>query len=153
MNFPYQINSFSGGPVKDALERLYSPVTPETTAAQAGVKSIARCQLELWGYANRRARAALAFPGELAQCRTPQSIMAAYASYWAEAFNDGADAAHRISQTLAAPAAQAAAPSARPDAGRPRQVSRAVKRAEAPAPAAGMNGVVHPLRSRVGASA
>ena len=98
MNFPFKNNSFQSYPARGYLEGLYNARAIGPTPLDAGLKSFARAQLELWALANRRARANLALPAQLAACRTPQDAVAAYADFWQSAFVDCAESTRRITQ-------------------------------------------------------
>ena len=106
MNFQFSDNGLAYGQLNEIMERYYAPAGDDATAVQAAWKNMARCQLEIWALANRRARAALVFPTQAAACPTPMAAMAAYAEFWQTAFAECADATHRMTELLAAPKSQ-----------------------------------------------
>lgn len=102
MNFYIDNNGFAYEQLNELAERYYSPPVRESAEAmQEGFKTIARCQLEMWALANRRARATLALPSKLAACRTPAAMMEAYFDFWRSGFMECADATHRVNEMLA----------------------------------------------------
>lgn len=112
MNYFSNFNSLSSSPMGRMMERVYDPSHNEVSGSmQDGLKSIARCQLEAWGLANRRARASLGLLGQMASCRAPQDVVSVYADYWRTAFLDYADTTNRMSTYLGgkAPATETAA--------------------------------------------
>lgn len=102
MNFYINNNAFAPDALKRIAEQYYSPTAPEATdVAQTGARAMARCQLEMWALTTRRTRAALAFPAQLAACRTPDDFMSAYIDFWRTAFTESADTTRRVSDLLA----------------------------------------------------
>ncbi len=106
MNFQFGNNGLSFGQLNEMMERYYAPAGDETSAAQAAWKNVARCQLELWALANRRARATLALPTTLAASPSPMGLMAVYADFWQTAFKECADTTHRMTELLTEPKSQ-----------------------------------------------
>lgn len=76
----------------DALGQVYDPF----------VKGMARTQLEVLGFFNRRAQAYMQIPARLAQCRTPQDVANAQVQFWRAAYEDYTDSAGRVANALAA---------------------------------------------------
>ncbi len=102
MHFYFNNNDLAQYQLKRFAEQYYSPTMINGgNAVRSGVETIAHCQMEIWGLANRRARAVLAFPSELASCTTPNSFVSAYANFWKTAFAEYADTTHRVSKSLA----------------------------------------------------
>lgn len=100
MNFQFNSNGLSFGQLTEMMEQYYAPVSDDANAAQAAWKNFARCQLELWALANRRARATLALPTTLAASPSPMGLMAVYADYWRAAFDECADTTHRMAELM-----------------------------------------------------
>lgn len=63
-------------------------------------KGVARTQIEMLGFFNRRAQAYMQMPGRLAYCRTPQDLLTAQAEFWRSAYEDYVESATRVSRTL-----------------------------------------------------
>ena len=102
MNFYFNNNELTPDGLKKIAEQYYSPATTDNgDALQASGKTMARCQLELWALTTRRTRAAMAFPAQLAACRTPDAFMGAYVDFWRTAFTECADTTHRVSELFA----------------------------------------------------
>ncbi|KUO66561.1 MAG: hypothetical protein APF80_01305 [Alphaproteobacteria bacterium BRH_c36] len=102
MNFFIINNALAPDSLKRIAEQYYSPAASDAKdTAQTGPKAMARCQLELWALTTRRTRAALAFPAQLAACRTPDSFMNAYIDFWRTAFTECADTTRRVGELLA----------------------------------------------------
>ncbi len=106
MNFQFGNNGLSFGQLSEMMQQYYAPAGEDANAAQTAWKNIARCQLEIWALANRRARATLALPSTLAASPSPMGLMAAYADYWQTAFAECADTTHRVSELLTEQKAQ-----------------------------------------------
>ncbi len=53
-----------------------------TTQAMAPLKAAARCQLEMYGLANRRVQAYMQVPTRLALCRSPQDVLNEQMVFW-----------------------------------------------------------------------
>ncbi len=103
MNYFSNFNALSSSPMGRLMEQVYSsPQEEASSSMQAGLKSIARCQLEVWGLASRQTRASLGLFTQLATCGTPQDAMKAYADYWQSVFLDSADTTHRLAAQLGA---------------------------------------------------
>jgi len=111
MNFFFNNNDL-GSDRMNRLADLYStaPQASGSDPAATFAKAMARSQLEIWALANRRARAALAFPSQLAASRTPDAFVGAYVDFWKTAFTECADTTHRIGGLFSAPVEQNAVP-------------------------------------------
>jgi hypothetical protein len=81
------------------------------------LKSMARVQLEVTGFASRRAQAYLEIPSRLQQCRTPQDLFNEQARFWQTAFEQYAEASRRVTEawqaSLGAAASQPVSATAR----------------------------------------
>jgi hypothetical protein len=60
------------------------------------VKALARCQLEVMGFVNRRAQAQMELPQRLSRCRTPQDFMAEQVNFWHTAWEQYSESTQRI---------------------------------------------------------
>lgn len=83
----------------EALGQAYDPL----------FKGLARTQLEMLGFANRRAQAYMQLPQKAAQCRTPQDLMGMQAQFWRSAYEDYAESFGRVTRALASCAPNVAA--------------------------------------------
>lgn len=100
MNFQFKNNSLEYCALHDALDRYYAPMFGETETDKSDWKAPVRAQLEMWGLASRRARATLELSGQLATCRSPAGVIAAYTNYWQGAFHDCAESTRRIAEAV-----------------------------------------------------
>jgi hypothetical protein len=66
------------------------------------LKSIARTQLEVMGFLNRRAQAYMEAPARLQQCRTPQDFMNLQVGFWRSAYQDYSESLGRVTHALSA---------------------------------------------------
>jgi hypothetical protein len=64
------------------------------------MKGMARWQLEVFGLANRRARAYAELPARLTQCRTPQDLANESAAFWQSAVDQYRDSAARLTDAI-----------------------------------------------------
>lgn len=99
MNFYLDNKDLAQKGLKQFAEEVFSS-DAGAHAPQAGIKAAARCQLEMWALASRRARAAMALPSQLAACKTPNEMLGAYVNFWQAALTESADTTKRISETL-----------------------------------------------------
>jgi len=76
----------------DAFGHAYDPL----------LKGVARTQLEMLGFFNRRAQAYMQIPARVAQCRTPQDLVNAQVEFWRAAYQDYTESAGRVTNALAA---------------------------------------------------
>ena len=95
INNPFQF--YFGG--LEALGQAYDPF----------VKGIARTQLEMFGFFNRRAQAYMQMPTRVAQCRTPQDLTNLQTQFWRSAYEDYSQSVGRVTSALAACAPNLAA--------------------------------------------
>jgi len=65
-------------------------------SAFAPAKTLARAQLEVLGFVNRRAQAYLEIPSRLSQCRTPQDLINEQSRFWNATFQEYAEASRRV---------------------------------------------------------
>jgi len=65
------------------------------------LKGVARTQLEMLGFFNRRAQAYMQVPARLAYCRTPQDLLYAQMQFWRSAYEDYTESAGRMTRALA----------------------------------------------------
>ncbi len=65
----------------------------------APFKAAARCQLELFGLANRRTQAYLQIPSRLAQCRSPHDVLNEQMAFWRTAAEQYGDTYRKIFDT------------------------------------------------------
>jgi hypothetical protein len=80
-------------PISEAVATPGFDLNAATSQAAAPLKAIARCQLEVLGFVNRRAQAYMQVPARLAQCRTPQDVLDEQIAFWrtaGEQYNEGA---------------------------------------------------------------
>jgi hypothetical protein len=66
------------------------------------VKGMARAQLEMMGFFNRRAQATMHFPTRLANCRSAQDVAGAQLQYWRSAMDDYVESATRAGRAFSA---------------------------------------------------
>ena len=66
------------------------------------LKGLARTQLEVLGFANRRAQAYMQIPARAAQCRTPQDLFNLQTQFWRAAYEDYTESVGRVTNALAA---------------------------------------------------
>ena len=64
------------------------------------IKGMARAQLEMMGFFNRRAQATMHFPTRLANCRTAQDVAGAQLQYWRSAMDDYVESATRAGRAF-----------------------------------------------------
>jgi len=67
-------------------------------------KTLAQCQLELWGLTSRRLQACLALPGTLSRCKTSLDAVHAQAKFYETALLQGAESARRMADCVNAAA-------------------------------------------------
>ena len=86
-------------------------IRPEAVMAQmsTATKSAARVQLEVMGFAVRRAQAYMQVPAQLSRCRTPQDFANEQMNFWRTAMEQYIGSSHRIMEawTSAVPAMSA----------------------------------------------
>ncbi len=76
----------------DAFGHAYDPL----------LKGVARTQLEMLGFLNRRAQAYMQIPARVAQCRTPQDLINAQVQFWQAAYQDYTESTGRVTNAMAA---------------------------------------------------
>lgn len=65
----------------------------------APLKAAARCQLEVFGLANRRSQAYLQIPARLAQCRSPHDVLNEQMAFWRTAAEQYGETSRKIFDT------------------------------------------------------
>ncbi|MFA5898736.1 MAG: phasin family protein [Hyphomicrobium sp.] len=97
-------NSHTNGksPTHGAFQFAFGGLEAFGQAYDPFLKGIARTQLELYGFWNRRAQAYMQIPARLAQCRTPQDIANVQTQFWRSAYEDYTDSTGRVANALAA---------------------------------------------------
>lgn len=97
-------NSHANGksPTHGAFQFAFGGLEALGQAYDPFFKGLARTQLELFGFWNRRAQAYMQMPTRLAQCRTPQDLVNAQTQFWRAAYEDYTDSAGRVTNALAA---------------------------------------------------
>lgn len=61
---------FGFGPMQGAAQAYFGKVNGANVELGQSFRGLARCQLEMWGLASRRAQAYLELPGRMSRCRT-----------------------------------------------------------------------------------
>lgn len=104
-------NSLANGksPAHSAFQFLFGGLDALSQAYDPLLKGVARTQLEMLGFYNRRAQAYMQIPARIAQCRTPQDVLNAQAQFWRSAYEDYTDSVGRVTNALAACAPNLAA--------------------------------------------
>jgi len=97
-------NSHANGksPAHSAFQFYFSGLEVFGQAYDPFLKGIARTQLEMLGFVNRRAQAYMQIPARVAQCRTPQDLLNAQAHFWRSAYEDYSESVGRVTSALAA---------------------------------------------------
>lgn len=88
-------------PVHSTFQMYFSGLEAFGQAYDPFLKGIARTQLELMGYLNRRTQACLEAPARLSQCRTPQDVMSLQAGFWRAAYQDYSESVGRVTNAMA----------------------------------------------------
>ena len=96
-------NSHANGksPAHSAYQMYFGGLESLGQAYDPFLKSIARTQLEMMGFLNRRAQAYMQIPARVAQCRTPQDLVAAQTQFWRSAYEDYTESVARVTNSLA----------------------------------------------------
>jgi hypothetical protein len=97
-------NSHANGksPVHNAFQMFFGGLESFGQAYDPFLKGLARTQLEMLGFANRRAQAYMQIPANAAQCRTPQDLINLQAQFWRAAYEDYTESVGRVTNALAA---------------------------------------------------
>jgi Phasin protein len=97
-------NSHANGksPAHSAFQMYFGGLEAFGQTFDPFLKGLARTQLELLGFANRRAQAYMQIPARAAQCRTPQDLIAAQTQFWRAAYEDYTESVGRVTHALAA---------------------------------------------------
>jgi hypothetical protein len=88
-------------PVQGAFQAYFTGLEAVGQAYDPFLKGIARTQLEMMGFFNRRAQAYMQLPARAAQCRTPQDFFTASTQFWRAAYEDYAESAGRMTNAMA----------------------------------------------------
>ena len=83
-------NSHANGksPAHNAFQMFFGGLESFGQAYDPFFKGLARTQLEVLGFANRRAQAYMQIPASAAQCRTPQDLFNLQTQFWRAAYED-----------------------------------------------------------------
>lgn len=97
-------NSHANGksPAHSAFQMYFGGLEAIGQAYDPFLKGLARTQLEMLGFFNRRAQAYMQIPARAAQCRTPQDLMNVQAQFWRSAYEDYTESVGRVTNALAA---------------------------------------------------
>jgi len=88
-------------PAHSAFQMYFGGLEALGQAYDPFLKGVARTQLEMLGFFNRRAQAYMQVPARLAYCRTPQDLLNAQMQFWQSAYQDYAESAGRVTRALA----------------------------------------------------
>lgn len=104
-------NSHANGksPQHSAFQFYFGGLEAFGQAYDPFLKGLARTQLEMLGFFNRRAQAYMQFPASVAQCRTPQDLANAQSQFWRSAYEDYTQSVGRVTSALASCAPNLAA--------------------------------------------
>lgn len=97
------------GPLGNLSQAYFCNLDMLVKGYEPALKGVGRWNLELLGFAARRAQAWVEIPARLTRCKTPFDILAEQAKFWQTAVADYADGSHRM---VAAWTACAAVPKA-----------------------------------------
>lgn len=84
------------GPFQGMVETYFAGLDSSARSLEPFYKGVARWQLEAIGLASRRAQAYMEIPSRLAQCRTPQDVLAEQARFWQNAFEHYSESSRRL---------------------------------------------------------
>lgn len=84
------------GPCQNMLNAYFGGLDTAAQGLEPAVKSVARANLEVIGFWNRRAQAWLEIPGQLSRCRTPQDLFTAQTQFWQTAFSQYQDSTRKV---------------------------------------------------------
>lgn len=104
-------NSHANGksPAHSAFQFYFGGLEALGQAYDPFMKGVARTQLEMLGFFNRRMQAYMQVPAHVAQCRTPQDLVNAQAQFWRSAYEDYTQSVGRVTSALASCAPNLAA--------------------------------------------
>jgi hypothetical protein len=88
-------------PIRNVFQTYFSGLEALGQAYDPFMKGLARTQLEVLGFANRRAQAYMQIPARAAQCRTPQDVFSAQMQFWQTAMSDYQESVGRVTNALA----------------------------------------------------
>ncbi|MEW5963144.1 MAG: phasin family protein [Pseudomonadota bacterium] len=89
------------GPFQNMIETYFAGLDTSARNLEPFYKGVARWQLEAIGLASRRAQAYLEIPSRLAQCRTPQDVLAEQSRFWQNAFEQYSESSRRLAAAWA----------------------------------------------------
>ncbi len=89
-------------PTHSAFQMYFGGLEALGHAYDPFMKGLARTQLEMLGFLNRRAQAYMQIPARAAQCRTPQDLLSAQTQFWRTAYEDYTESVGRVTNALAA---------------------------------------------------
>jgi len=89
-------------PVQSTFQMYFNGLEAFGQAYDPVLKGLARSQLEVMGFLNRRAQAYMEAPARLSQCRTPQDFMNLQVGFWRSAYQDYSESVGRVTQALSA---------------------------------------------------
>lgn len=97
-------NSHANGksPAHGAFQMYFGGLEALGQAYDPFLKGLARTQLEVLGFVNRRAQAYMQIPTAAAQCRTPQDLFNVQSQFWRAAYEDYTESVGRVTNALAA---------------------------------------------------
>ena len=84
------------GPCQNIMQAMVGGLDATALSYEPVAKGIAQVNLEAAGLANRRAQAYLEMPSRLAQCRTPQDLMAEQVRFWQTAMTQYQESTRKI---------------------------------------------------------
>jgi hypothetical protein len=88
-------------PVHSTFQMYFNGLEAFGQAYDPFLKGIARSQLEVMGFLNRRTQACMEAPARLSQCRTPQDVMTLQAGFWQAAYQDYTESMGRVTSAMA----------------------------------------------------
>lgn len=89
------------GPFQNMFETYFASLDNSARNLEPFYKGVARWQLEAIGLASRRAQSYLEIPSRLAQCRTPQDVLAEQSRFWQNAFEQYSESSRRLAAAWA----------------------------------------------------
>ncbi len=108
-----------GGPFQNVMNTYFGGFDAAAQGLEPAIKNVARANLEVLGFWNRRAQAWMEIPALMSRCRTPQDVMGMQTQFWQTAAAQYQDSSRKV-MTLYAQAM----PSMPFAGGKPRQPER-----------------------------
>lgn len=84
------------GPCQNMMQAVFGGLDAAALSFDPVVRSAAQANLEAFGLASRRAQAYLEVPARLAQCRTPQDLLAEQMRFWQTAMAQYQDSSRKM---------------------------------------------------------